>query len=293
MFLLIAARVVVIATLVSACGAAVTLLGTKDDQMGPYFEKLYAERDVRLIAHFELGYRALARFFGEHGIFRTLVSVFCVYAYLLPPLALLFIPTDANFYDNTTRDTQIERQWMLVAALQVWLWGNVLLDTLSFVTTRNIARELVARLRVEPRKEILVAKAVLKNLLVSFACLYGAAYATAVAFVLELKQANSFCDIFCLTPADVLGVMLRSFRVLGHPVPFPPHLVVAATSYLATAFLFTSFAGLALASKLVKGLPLVPLVGARLSDAQTTRTHVYSVLGIIVATCGVLVKVLF
>lgn len=265
-------------------GVAITVLATSQAAIGQYLLNLGEARRQRLIAHLELGYNAVVRIFGVQGITRTFVKVLLFYSVLMPPLAIFVIPVALNAQIDSTLAARIERQWMQLVAFEIWLWSNVLCDTVSFVATRNIVRRLLDQLKNAPGGVSAVGPAVGKSVLVAGVCLVVAAYATAVAYVLELKPDDWLAEFQKFRPGYVFDLMVADFAVLGHSLPFPPHLAVTATSYVLIVFLLISFSALALVTRLL-GLPLIKRIGNSVVKGETTKAHILVVLAMVGGVC--------
>lgn len=289
-YLSLTTKLILIAILGWTIVVAFTVLATTQEAIGLYLQRVGEGRRKRSIAHLEFGFNAAKRAFGKKGVMRTMVNVLFVNSVLLPPLALFIIPVAVN-WEGEDNHTRIARQWMLAAGFEIWLWGNVLCDTVSFVVTRNIVRRLLVQLKRGQRNVFAVVPAVIKSGAVSLVCLIVAAYATAVAYVFELKPDDWFAEIQKLSLRQVYAVMLEDFAVLGWDVPFPPHLVVTCTSYVLIVFLFASVSALTLMTSMA-GLPLIKRIGTRVALGDTTKAHILTVLAIVGAislgACNVL-----
>lgn len=277
-------KLILYAVLLSTVGVGFIVLATSQNAIGQYLKNLGQARRQRVIAHLELGYNAVVRVFGERGVKRTLVNYLLVYSVVLPPLALLFTPVAAIYDPAKNPGAAIERQWMLFAAFEIWLWGNVLCDTMAFCVTRNIARRLLDQLKNDLGSVFAIGAAVVMSGLVSGLCLIVTAYATAIAYVLELKRGDWFEELQTLSPVKVYHLMVADFRVLGRTLEIPPHMVVAASSYVLLVFLFSSFFALALATRLVS-LPVITDIGKRVVAGDTTKANIIAVLALAGAAC--------
>lgn len=273
---------------ISTVGAAIVVLATSQDAIGQYLIDVGPARKRHLIAHLKFGYNTAVRFLGERGFKPTLWKYLLFYSVILPPLAILFLPAELIRGMKLSPEELIERQWMFLVGFEVWLWGNVICDTMAFVIMRKIVKKLLVQLENGLGSVFAIGTAAAKSVLVSGAFLFLTAYTTAIAYVLELKKGDWDDEILKLSPFAVADIMVADFAVLGETLAIPPHLVVAASSYVLSICLFASFFALALVTRLVT-LPVISRIGNRVVEGDTTKAHIIGVLAIAGGICiGVL-----